>query len=502
MKKRIVSRIINYSLSLLLLMKKANHPIPVIIILGFCFISLVFNFHSQTLNMWDEATYANNAIDMMKNPSIVVKHKGEIDLYNTKPPLVITLQAIAMKVFGINTFAVRLPSIIFSICTVFLLYIYAQRWFKNPWIGLGSALILLATAGFIRNHIALTGDLDAALCFFLTAGFLHGTQLVMHKKTSLAPMLLFGVLLILGFYTKGIASFFHMPAIFVLALIYHPKVFAQIKLYLIAILVLGICGVYYYLREQAAPGYMQVVFDSEFSRVNNVVMNWQTRPFSFYIDNFINGDFTPWLYLFPLGLTLFYKPKTYGKIALALVIGIFFYFLLISYPKVKLDWYDAPLYPLLALFLGISLFHVLSILIKNKKIKERVYVVLILAIATPNFIEIIKTKLNTGQQIEALEYEGYFLDKIGKMKVSNKKITIYNKEQDKEHNDHVVFYERAMQELQYEIKYKVKPDFDLLETVLVSQDNLKQKMDSLYQYKVLLQDEVTGSELRLIKKRK
>ena len=121
---------------------------------------------------------------------------------------------------------------------------------------------------------------------------------------------------------------------------------------------------------------------------------------------------------------------------------------------------------------------------------------------TKNFIEIIKTKLNTGQQIEALEYEGYFLDKIGKMKVSNKKITIYNKEQDKEHNDHVVFYERAMQELQYEIKYKVKPDFDLLETVLVSQDNLKQKMDSLYQYKVLLQDEVTGSELRLIKKRK
>ena len=76
------------------------------------------------------------------------------------------------------------------------------------------------------------------------------------------------------------------------------------------------------------------------------------------------------------------------------------------------------------------------------------------------------------------------------------------KEQEEEHNDHVVFYERAMKELEYEIGYKVKPEFGFLEIVLVSQNDLKQKMDSLYNYKVLIIDEITGSQLRLIKSKK
>ena len=449
--------------------------------------------------MWDEATYANNAIDMMESPSIVIKHKGEIDLYNTKPPLVIALQAVCMHFFGINTFAVRLPSILFSLLTVFILYFYAQKWFNERWLSLGCGLVLLATIGYIRNHVALTGDLDAVLCFFLTAGFLQGTHIIINKKTSYGSMLLFSLFLILGFYSKGIAGFFHLPALFIIALVYHRRIFTQFKLYFLSIITLGICGVYYYLREQAAPGYMQVVLESELSRVSNVVMDWQVRPFSFYFDNFLNGYLTPWIYAMPLGLALFYKPKQYSKVALTLIIGIVIYFLLISYPQVKLDWYDAPLYPLIALFLTISLYHLIALLVKMEMARNTLFIVLILAAASPNFIQIIKSKINSNQQIEALEFEGHFLDQLGKMKVSNKKITIYKKEQEKEHNDHVLFYERAMLKDEYEITYKTKPKFNFLEIVLVSQEDLKKKMNDLYQYKVLLTDEATGSELRLVK---
>ena len=450
-------------------MKKANHLFPILIISVLCFFSLIYNFHAQTLNMWDEATYANNAIDMMESPSLVIKHQGEIDLYNTKPPLVIALQAMCMKLFGVNTFSVRLPSILFSILTVFLLYCYSFKWFNKTWLSTGITLILLSTVGYIRNHVALTGDLDATLCFFLTAGFLQGIDIIIHKKTSISSMLLLSSFLILGFYSKGIAGIFHLPALLLLALLFHRRVFSHSKVYLIFTMVFVVCGLYYWARELAAPGYMQVVIDSEFSRVNSIVMDWQVRPFTFYWDNFLNGFLTPWVYLLPLGFSLLYKPKTYGKIALALLLGILFYFLLISYPKVKLDWYDAPLYPLIATFIGISSFHFLSLLIRNDKTKNLVFLLFLFVFAAPNLVEIIKTKLNTNPQVEALEFEGFFLHKLGKMEVSNKKISIYMNAQEKEHRDHVVFYERAMSEMDYQITYKTEPRFGAFEIVLVSQ---------------------------------
>src|ERR1700758_1985270 len=82
-------------------------------------IPLFYNLGKFQIRMWDEARYANNAIDMfLSKDLIVLKHDGETDLYSTKPPLVICMQALSMALFGINEFAVRFPSALFALLTV------------------------------------------------------------------------------------------------------------------------------------------------------------------------------------------------------------------------------------------------------------------------------------------------------------------------------------------------------------------------------------------------
>src|SRR5688572_17362545 len=70
-----------------------------------------YSYRDVPIRIWDEAIYANNALEMTETENLLVLHNnGEPSLYNTKPPLNIWLQALSIRVFGINEFAIRLPS--------------------------------------------------------------------------------------------------------------------------------------------------------------------------------------------------------------------------------------------------------------------------------------------------------------------------------------------------------------------------------------------------------
>lgn len=93
--------------------------------------SLFHKLGEAPLTLWDEARYANNAIDLLENPHLFkVTHLGEPDQFNTKPALVIGLQAVCMRILGINELAVRLPSALFGLLTLVLVYFYASRFSK------------------------------------------------------------------------------------------------------------------------------------------------------------------------------------------------------------------------------------------------------------------------------------------------------------------------------------------------------------------------------------
>lgn len=79
--------------------KSLFSAVIIIIITVLSYFPVFNNLGKFQIRMWDEASYANNSIDMLlTNQNIfVVEKQGKPDLYNTKPPFVIWLQALSMK---------------------------------------------------------------------------------------------------------------------------------------------------------------------------------------------------------------------------------------------------------------------------------------------------------------------------------------------------------------------------------------------------------------------
>jgi len=121
------------------------------------------------MSLWDESRLAVNALEMCENGNLLVTHfDGKPDMWNTKPPLVIWIQASFMKVFGYNKLALRLPSALAGLATVFLVFLFCKKNLSNEKLGYFASLVLITIPGYISNHVTRTGDYDSILTFFTT----------------------------------------------------------------------------------------------------------------------------------------------------------------------------------------------------------------------------------------------------------------------------------------------------------------------------------------------
>src|SRR5690242_3276129 len=95
-----------------------------ILILAFAVYFQVFHdLAKPSIYMVDEAIYANNALEVTKNNRfLTLTDNDTICMYNTKPPLVIWSQSLAMRIIGYNELAVRLPSATSVLLLVFMIY--------------------------------------------------------------------------------------------------------------------------------------------------------------------------------------------------------------------------------------------------------------------------------------------------------------------------------------------------------------------------------------------
>ena len=464
---------------------------------------LIFhNLGKAQIRIWDEATYANNAIDMYENPGnpLVIKHQGEPDLYNVKPPLVIWLQALSMKIWGINEFAVRLPSALFGLLTVLLLYGFAYQVLESRLLGFFSGMILLSSSGFIRNHVVRTGDLDAALVFFLLLQLTAFWTLLLKDSTHKRPIYMLLCLGILGaFMSKGIAAFFFSPAMLIMAgLPFTYKVLKDVELYGWIFVCLLICGGYYGLRELSVPGYWPILRDSEFIRINTEVMSWHLQAADYYWQELRNKHFSHliWgLLLIPLAFfTTPFRSKSFYFLLYA-CIALLAYFFLISYPPVKLSWYDAPLLPVLSLTLAFAACRIgeelggriLAIFPRLKKIRAEYLLIPYLLfpyLLFPSYQNLWKDTRWAETHAFGLELEGAFLKHLSQIRPELQSIKIFKKEAYKEHYDPVLFYIRAFRQERKmgEIQLVVQPDFSSGDWVMLTKPEDIAEVDSLYSY--------------------
>lgn len=464
---------------------------PLLILLVLSCFAVFNNLGKSQIKMWDEATYANNSLDMLlsSNNILVVEHLGKPDLYNTKPPFVIWMQALSMKVFGINEFAIRFPSALFGLLCVLSVYFFCVRILKSKLIGFISAMILVTTKGYVGYHVVRTGDLDAVLVFWLTLGLFTFIDLVITKpKNSFYHFLILSISCIGGFMTKGIAGFFFVPFMLIIMFLYNNhQLFKQKSLYIAAFVTLLFCSAYYFIRELLAPGYIQVVVESEILRYTHKVMTWHVHPFNFYFQN-LKSQFHPFFYILPIVLlNPFILKDNKLKTSIYLTIVAVGYFLLISYPTIKLEWYIAPLFPLLSILIGLSFVEIGIFIFKKLNIRWNPFLIksLLLGIALIFLFKPYKTIIDSIKHstnyIFSMELDGAYLKYLKENRPDIKTLTVFKQENHEEDYDQVLFYKRAYElQYNYHIRITQEMDFKKDEIVMVCKEADKERIQKDY----------------------
>lgn len=336
--------------------QRENQLLLLVLLLAF---PLYYELGRNSLQTWDESRVAMNALEMARDGNwLVTLFEGIPDHWNTKPPLLIWLQALSFKAFGYTTIAFRLPTLVATFATILVLYRFASNVLKRPLAGLFTVLILVTTVGYVRIHVARTGDYDALLTFWQV---LIWTTFFQYLETGNRRHLIWlTVSMVAATMTKGPASLLGLPGLFLYTVV-RGKIWwlmRQPSVYIAAATWVLIIGSYFLIRESADPGYWQAVQENDLGGRFNTTLGEHNHPWYFYLRNFQQRLFSTWMWaVIPALLALgFLEPvgliKRLGGLLIAFVTS---WLVVISSAKTKLEWYDAPIYPAIALLLGLGI---------------------------------------------------------------------------------------------------------------------------------------------------
>ena len=424
---------------------KWKHIISVSFVVFISLLSLFYQLGDAPISMWDEARYANNALQFFQHPNqiLIVKYDNLPDLYNTKPPLVIWLQSLSMSVFGISEWSIRFPSAVFGLLSCVMLFHFSKLVFKSNFLSILSVLLLLGASGYVSRHVTRTGDLDSALSFFLFASFYFSYILInFPQKNQRHNLLALFLSLFLGFMTKGIAGFFFVPV--TVLMVMFSEINKKDKIRVIAVVLMSILMSlsYYFIREQMSAGYFHKVISSEIMRIGSSTMSWQNQPFIYYLQLLYQHQYKFAFILMLAGaVSIAFKFK-HHPLKWVLILAVF-YLLLINISSNKLNWYTAPLFTLFSLisisFISLIYQYSLSRITSIYLIKT-IQLSIIVIFLFPVYSVIEKNTVNE-KEIYSMEREGAFIRKL--MEEGNTFDTLYVvKRVDNDiHLDQLRFYE-------------------------------------------------------------
>lgn len=329
---------------------------------------LFYRLDALPLQQWDEARRAVNAAEMLERGSWLVPWFGDQpEMWGTKPPLLLWLQALCLQLLGYDELAIRLPSALAGLATIAMLVWFAERQLKKPLAGYlaGLALVTMPWCGF---HVTRTGDFDALLTLWLTAALLFG-WLWLESLRAAKPQPRWAWLAAgaigLGGLTKGVAGFFFLPGMLLMVAIRGQlgQVWRRRELWLALPLAFGPLLAYYLAREWVNPGYLAAVWQNELGGRYGQPLEGHTGPWNFYLDQLARLDV--WLWVLPVALFFGFRQNARGVLGNARdvacnvstwILGTLLVFLtIISAAGTKLPWYVAPAWPPIALMLGIGL---------------------------------------------------------------------------------------------------------------------------------------------------
>ncbi|HEX6332903.1 MAG TPA: glycosyltransferase family 39 protein, partial [Flavisolibacter sp.] len=121
------------------------------------------------IRIWDEARLANSALHMHLHGNWLIPHyDGAPDMWSVKPPLMIWVQALMMKIIGVNEFAVRLPAALASILTGLSVFWFCTRTMRRTWLAYIAGAVFATTFAYAYLHAGRYGEYDGLLVLFTT----------------------------------------------------------------------------------------------------------------------------------------------------------------------------------------------------------------------------------------------------------------------------------------------------------------------------------------------
>jgi 4-amino-4-deoxy-L-arabinose transferase-like glycosyltransferase len=341
-----------------------SNTVQLLALSGLCYFIIFHKMGAHPIRLWDESFFAVHSYEMLQKGSWFVSFfDGVPDFRGSKPPLQNWFQMFFISIFGMSEAAIRLPSALAATGSVFLLFFFLKRETNKLQAWLAS-LVLLTSFGFITFHSARTGDSDSLLSLALLGQFISVYYMFKSDK-PLKWIALFFVALIVSFFTKAFAAGFFLFGFLLYALFFERAKFFGIckkwPVYVYFLSAATLIAGYFVMRENLQSGYIEYAFRVHAGRFSNVI-GLHGNPWDFYLRNFLRERYTWWLALAMIGLvaTIIWKTNQDRLMRLTSVTALSF-LVLISFSKSKLGWYDAPVYPLLAVLSAWSLYQIVTV---------------------------------------------------------------------------------------------------------------------------------------------
>jgi len=364
-----------------------TQPLPrslnLAIVIGLCAVTFLWRLGSIGLIDETEPLFAEAARQMLETGNWVTPYfNGETRF--DKPPLIYWLMAIGYQVFGVNEWAVRLPSAISAVVLTGFVFFILDRFGDSPftkdkeplqrrWASLIGAVTLALTPEFIIwartgvSDLLLTGCMGSALlCFFL--GYVHSENeqpapFFSLKKPS-NEYISFYVLTALAVLAKGPVGFVLPGLIIVSFLIYQGnlwQVFREMRVLSGSIIFLALTVPWYILVIlENGQTYIDSFFGyHNFQRFTDVV-NDHAAPWYFYILVILIG-FAPLSVYLPSAIAQLqvWRRRFWQQQSRKEQLGLFAFFwfavifIFFTIAVTKLPSYVIPLLPAAAILVGL-----------------------------------------------------------------------------------------------------------------------------------------------------
>ena len=151
---------------------------------------------------WDEINFAESAREMLESGNYTVVQINYTPFWE-KPPLFFWMQAISMKIFGINEFAARFPNAFFGLIYMVTIYVLGTR-MKDMTFGIIWALLYFGS--FLPHLYFKSGIIDPVFNYFIFLSVYFAYRVFEKDEKSFRNAIFSGLFSGLSFITKGPAG--------------------------------------------------------------------------------------------------------------------------------------------------------------------------------------------------------------------------------------------------------------------------------------------------------